>query len=96
MPREPDDGDEPMSTAIEKLIVSRRKTIATLEAEIAEYQKQADAFAIGSPAREALASVIRVKGQRLVSVTKELKGFEEAVKDPRQAEMPGVRKAGSK
>lgn len=81
-----------MSNPMEKLVVSRAKTVRTLEGEIAAYESQIAGLAVGKPARVALESVVAVKRQRLVKTLVELEGFRELLKDPRQVELGASKK----
>lgn len=80
-----------MADPIVALVVSRRKTIATLEKEVADFKAQIARSGAASPAGVALAGVVKVKEQRLAKVKEELRGFEQLLEagDPRQLEVPG-------
>lgn len=79
-------------SAIDKLVVSRQKSIVKLDAEIAELEAQAAPLVAGSPARVALGNVVAVKKARRAMLAVELDGFRSLAVDSRQLEVPGAKK----
>lgn len=74
------------------VLVSRKKSIATIEAEIAEWNAQIVALPPGE-GRAALESIVRVKAQRLAKLRAELVALQAVLRpDDRQVELPAVKK----
>lgn len=67
-----------MATIVD-LVVSRRKTIAKLERELAAYQDEILKHGATSPAGVALANIAKISAQRLDRVKAELAGLEAAL-----------------
>lgn len=75
--------------SMDKLMASRAKSIAKLEAEVAEYRKTYGAIPVGDSARLALDAVISVAEQRLARLRGEYEAFRRlaSAPDPRQGEL---------
>lgn len=79
-----------MDSVVAKAIVSRKKSIGTLEAEIASLESKAGIAASPSGVL-VLKEMIKVKAQRVTKLKAELAGLEELAR-AEQPELPGVSK----
>lgn len=66
---------EVLVATLTDVVVSRRKSIATLDAEVSEWTRQAAALPPGD-GRKAVESIVRVKEQRLKKLRSELAALE--------------------
>lgn len=74
------------------VLVSRKKSIATLEAEVAEWKSRVATLPPGE-GRAALEGLIKVKEQRLNKLRSELTALQAVLRpDDRQVELPNVKK----
>lgn len=74
------------------VLVSRKRSIATLEAEIGEWKSQISGMVAGE-GRAALEGIVKVKEQRLAKLRAELVALQAVLRpDDRQVELPAVKK----
>lgn len=74
------------------VLVSRKKSIATIEAEVAEWKTQIERLPAGE-GRKALEDIVKVKEARLVKLRAELVALQAVLRpDDRQVELPAVKK----
>lgn len=74
------------------VLVSRKKSIATIEAEVAEWKSQIANLPPGE-GRAALEGIVKVKEARLVKLRAELVALQAVLRpDDRQVELPAVKK----
>lgn len=74
------------------VLVSRKRSIATIEAEVAEWKAQIATMPAGE-GRAALEGIVRVKEQRLLKLRAEVVALQAVIRpDDRQVELPSVNK----
>lgn len=76
-----------MDSVVAKAIVSRKKSIGVLEAEVAALELRVKACTLPAPA-VVLREMLKVKQQRLSKLQAELVGLEELVKAEAGPELP--------
>ena len=83
-----------MDASLAKLIQSRKKSIAVLEKDVADFESKAS-FASSPSGVLVLKEVVKVKNQRLAKLREELAGLEELARAA-QPELPGTAPAAPK